>query len=355
MYYTAEEYFKNKFDATYRPFAFRAQSSKEYTKWKKDFKPLLERLLGFQNMSFCDPDIAILSFEDMGDYTREKLLITTEPGIKMPFYLLKPKHVALKEKFPIMIAPHGHESNGKNAVCGNDMGSQEIKNTIRKYNYDYGIQFVKEGFIVFCPDARGFGERAEKYTQNQQSLLESSCAYLNAMAYPLGLNVTGMWTWDLMRLLDYALTRNDVDVSRINCAGLSGGGLQTLWFGAMDERVKTMIISGYFYGYKQSILEEHHCSCNYVPELWNYADIGDVAALLANRNVFIETGDKDEINGREGLRNVTSQVEIVKGAARLLDNQKNVTHHVFSGPHKWCGKEAVPWITHINFKEALPR
>ena len=349
MYYTTEEYFKARFDETRRPFAFRAKTVKEYVKWKRDFKSLLENLLGFGKMTRCAPGPKSLAVESMDGYTREKILISTEPGIEMPFYVLKPRSAGSDEKLPVVIAPHGHGSNGKNAVCGIDKGRGKMKATIAEYNYDYGVQFVKKGFIVFCPDARGFGERAEKYHQDENSLLESSCAYINYMAFPLGFCVAGMWTWDLMRLLDYALMRDDVDADRVNCAGLSGGGMQTLWLGAMDERVKNLIISGYFYGYRQSLLEMCNCSCNYVPGLWENADIGDVGALLADRGVFIETGDIDPLNGSGGLENVYPPIHTVRKAAGLFGNEGNIVHHVFPGPHRWCGEKSIPWIVGKNF------
>ena len=51
---------------------------------------------------------------------------------------------------------------------------------------------------------------------------------------------------------------------------------------ALDDRVKCAVVSGYFYGYKQSLLEQHqNCSCNYVPRLYEHVDMGDVGALIA--------------------------------------------------------------------------
>ena len=77
---------------------------------------------------------------------------------------------------------------------------------------------------------------------------------LNHMAMPLGQTVTGMWTWDLMRLIDHVETRPECDASRIGCAGLSGGGLRTLWLAALDERIRCAVVSGYFYRYRESLL-----------------------------------------------------------------------------------------------------
>jgi len=350
MYYTALPYFRRRFDAAYRPYAFRARTAEEYACWRRDFRARLSTLLGFDKMLPCAPEPESLGTERLEGYTREKMVISTEPGVKMPFYVLRPDTAKPGERLPAVLAPHGHGSYGKAAVCGIDYGDARLRQSIDELNYDYGVQLVRAGFLVFCPDARGFGERAEPGRQSKERLLDCSCSILNAMAYPLGMNVTGMWAWDLMRLIDYALTRGDADPGRLNCAGLSGGGMQTLWLTAMDERVKNAIISGYFYGYKQSLLEMNkNCSCNYVPGLWEAADIGDVAALCAGRGVFIETGDIDPLNGADGLDNVFPQLETVRRAAGLLGNEANILHHVFHGPHMWCGERSVPWLREKNF------
>ena len=43
--------------------------------------------------------------------------------------------------------------------------------------------------------------------------------------------------WDLMRLLDYLSTRDDVDTSRVGATGISLGGMHAWLWAAADERV----------------------------------------------------------------------------------------------------------------------
>lgn len=175
----------------------------------------------------------------------------------------------------------------------------------------------------------------------------SSCRELNQMAISLGLTVTGMWVFDLMRLIDYMETREDCDLSRLGCAGLSGGGLQTLWLSAMDDRVKAAVVSGYFYGYHDSLLLlSGNCSCNYVPHLWETVDMGDIAALIAPRPLMIETGDQDPLNGRGGVENVVSQLEITRRAYRLFHAEENLAHSLNHGAHRWYGRDAYGFMTH---------
>jgi hypothetical protein len=130
---------------------------------------------------------------------------------------------------------------------------------------------------------------------------------------------------------------------------LSGGGLQTLWTAALDERIQIAVISGYFYGFKQSLLELHNnCSCNYVPHLWEHVDIGDIASLIAPRRLLIETGDQDELNGRDGLDNVFPQIKTVEKAYRLYEKLQNLKHFIGHGAHQWFGNDVIEWLRVIQ-------
>ena len=53
---------------------------------------------------------------------------------------------------------------------------------------------------------------------------------------PLGQPIAGMWTWDLMRLVDVVAARAEVDPHRIGCAGLSVS--QTLYLVTIDPRIQ---------------------------------------------------------------------------------------------------------------------
>lgn len=214
---------------------------------------------------------------------------------------------------------------------------------IEQYHYDYGVQIARQGVITACPDARGFGERREPAVQSEGRTLDGSCHHLMLGGTPLGLTVQGMWTWDLLRLLDHLTTDPRVDAERVGCAGLSGGGLQTLNLTALDPRVRVAVVSGYFYGVREALMVQNgNCACNMVPHLWAAFDIGDIGAMIAGRNLFLETGDTDPLNGASGLENVYSQVAIARRAFDLLGG--DLHHRVFSGGHRWHGIESIPYL-----------
>ncbi|MCR1842242.1 dienelactone hydrolase family protein [Murimonas intestini] len=347
-YYTAQEHFERIFANTKRTHEFIASDTAEFGAWSESLRLKLNELMGTDQMTLCPPRPRVAEEIACDGYVRKKILIDTEEDITMPFYMLIPSGVYKGEKRTALIACHGHSSCGKEAVAG-VREKTAVAGTIEDYNYNYGEEFARRGYIVFAPDARGFGERREKYDQGDEpeKLLSSSCAYLNVMAMSLGQTVIGMWVWDLMRLADFALSCECVN-GHVVCAGLSGGGMQSLMLAAMDVRIECCIISGYFYGYLQSLLINYNCHCNYVPNLWKTADIGDIGALISPRPVLIETGNKDSLNGQDGLGNVLPQIEKVRKAMKLFGKEDNLYHDIFEGEHKWHGDKAYQWmISHM--------
>lgn len=338
--YSVQPYLQKRFDDVGKALRFHGQSAADVAAWRTSSRAALERLLGMDTMKTCGLDPKVTDRVDCGDYTRERVEIHTEPGIVMPIFVLVPK--TGNAPFPVVICPHGHSGGGKAAVAG--IGTEpKIADAIKNFNYDYGVAFCRAGCIAICPDARGFGERQENAAK--RDILNSSCQWINQMALPLGQTVTGMWVWDLKRAADYADSRVDCDAKRIGCAGLSGGGLQTLWFTALDDRIKAAVVSGYFYGVKESLLDMHtNCSCNYVPHLWENADHGDLGALIAPRPLMVQTGDEDNLNGAGNLDNVKPQIDLARRAYDALGARENLHHDIFHGPHRWDSTHAVPWL-----------
>lgn len=345
-YYTSTGHLLEVYDRESRKLGLKAESIAEYEEWKKAARARLSDITGICRMEKCGLKAQRLESVQMDGYRRDKMLIQTEPDVWMPFYVLIPDGIKPGEKRPCMIAPHGHGSAGKFSPSGRS-DIPAVADQIRVYNYDYGVQYTREGFIAFCPDARAFGERREwmKQSDDEDNFLTSTCVQLNHMAICLGRSLTGMWIWDLMRLIDYIETREDCDAGRVGCGGLSGGGLQTLWVSAMDDRVKCAVVSGYFYGYKDSLLRlSGNCGCNYVPHLWENVDMGDLGALIAPRPLLIETGTKDPLNGERGMANVKEQLEITSKAYKLFGAEDRLYHHVFEGEHLWNGEKTYEFI-----------
>lgn len=354
-YFTLTSFIEDFYDATCRQFKFTGSTENELLEWQKKSRSKLSEIIGldllqdyFSSQDFGDP--YPLPDYDRNTYrndvfTREKLYLRIERDIVVPLYLFMPNDLEENEKRPVILAPHGHGGCGKYATAGIKGKYKQVDESIEYHDYNYGEHFASLGCIVLCPDAAGFGERREAYLQNDSSVLAASCQMLSHILNPLGLSMQGVFTHDLMRLTNYALSLPNADPERLYCIGLSGGGLQTLIFTALEPRIKKAIISGYFYGVKDALLRQPlNCSCNFSYKLWSNFDMGDIACMIYPRTFLIETGDADNLNGKSGLSNVKSQIDIARSAYALGGFSDRVVHHIYPGPHKWYGIDADKFL-----------
>jgi len=349
-FYSTLRAMQERFDAEERRSRFQAGTMEEYLTWKHNTRKLLGELIGLPKMQSCDLLPETLEVVHLpGGILREKVVIQVEPGIFMPFFILIPQKIRIG-KVQCFIALPGHQGAGKFSVAG-CYDIPAAMDCIEKFHYDYGMQLAKEGFVTFCPDCRGFGERREAALQKDEeaSFKNGSCYQISHMAEPLGMTLTGMNTWDIFRLLDYIKTRSEWSTNHIGCLGFSGGGMQTLWAAALDDRISVSVISGYLYGYKEALLERNgNCNCNYVPHLWEHVDMGDIAALLAPRPVWVQSCREDHLNGTRGIANVTDQLDIMKKAYRLYQAEHRIYHEICPGGHQWHDENLKEYLQKLD-------
>ena len=321
MYYTTLDYYLDLFDRSEREYAFKAKSLEEYNEWKRALRMRLSEIAGLNRCMPCVPVHELVRVEQVEGFHAEYHVLQTEPGVLMPFYLLNPK---TSGKHPVLIVAHGHGGGKREMLSGQGGFIREA---------------LEEGFIVACPDERGSGDRREYPEQGDapEAVRSNSHRELMQLGINFGRTVIGEAVWDLMRLADWLLARPEAD-SFLACAGMSGGGQQTLWFAALDDRVCAAITSGYFYGVRDSLIAmPENCACNFVPHFFETADMGELGALIAPRPFFVESGQQDPLAGKRGISNVTEQLAVTRKAYHLFDAEDNIVHSVHNGGHEWRG------------------
>lgn len=339
-----------KFDRFARQDCFRGQSVEEFEEWREKTRRLLFGLLGLEKMEECDlHPITMEEAVTLPDgIRREHIRIQTEPDIWMTMYLLIPADADPNTR--LFLCPPGHNGAGKYTVAGlGEYGA--IKEKIEQYQYDYGMQLAKKGFVAVCPDCRGFGERREEVADAKDPVLglKGDCYWLAHMGEPLGIPAAGMLVWDLMRLIDYLELRNEWDTEHIGCLGFSGGGMQTLYLAALDERIQYAVISGYMYGFRDALLTlNRNCSCNYIPHLWEHLDMGDIASLIAPRPLVIQSCRQDRLNGPRGIVNAVEQAAVIEKAYRLCHAERLPLHDICEGGHQWHGERLDMYLKYIG-------
>ncbi len=103
------------------------------------------------------------------------------------------------------------------------------------------LNLVRKGFIVFAVDPIGQGERLQYYDPAQKRSLvggpTTEHSYLGKQCFLAGSSAAHYFAWDGIRAIDYLVTRPEIDSARIGATGISGGGTQTSYVSALDDRV----------------------------------------------------------------------------------------------------------------------
>jgi dienelactone hydrolase len=93
----------------------------------------------------------------------------------------------------------------------------------------------------------------------------------------------GVYLVEDQRALDVLSSRPGVDPTRLGCAGLSGGGMRTVFLGGLDERIKVAVAVGFMTTWRDFLLDKAftHTWMTYVPLLPRELDFPEILALRA--------------------------------------------------------------------------
>ena len=256
-------------------------------------------------------------------YRVEKLIFQTRPGVWMTANAYVPDK-AKTEKVPAILHVHGHWAGAKQdrVVQSRCIGS------------------VKHGFFVLVVDAFGAGERGIN-----EKLGEYHGEMTGATLFPIGLPLSGLQVYENMRAVDYLQTRPEVDGKHIGITGASGGGNQTMYAGAFDERfgcvVPTCSVGTY-----DSYLGAACCMCEVVPGAVRFTEEGDVLSLAAGRGAMITSATRDAFQFSVGEAKKT--FARVDSVATLLGKPDGAKHTIIESGHDYnqAMREAMyGWMT----------
>ncbi|MEW6072837.1 MAG: acetylxylan esterase [Planctomycetota bacterium] len=290
--------------------AHRAIAGRQDTapRWKEERARLKERLAGALGLDPPPPRTPLaartIGTIERDGYRVERVVFESRPGFPVPANVYVPAGVG---PFPAVLCPVGHWAHAK---------AQDVVQA-------RCIGFAKQGFLVLTYDPFGQGERAVEGNGHDE-YFRGILAGANNMTYMV---------WDTVRALDYLLERGDVDGSRIGCTGASGGGLNTLYAAAFDERIAVAAPVVYVTRLRE-FLETRigHCPCSHVNGLAAEMDMGDVVALIAPRPVLLVTATQDPSFTPAGARAAAEQA---RGAYALDHRPDRLAVREFATGHDY--------------------
>ena len=207
--------------------------------------------------------------EDLPEYRIKKFRFEILPGWFCPALLYEPKNLNNDQKLPVVINVNGHDPKGKAAP----------------YKQIRCIHQARNGMIAVNVEWIGMGQFHNR--MSHYKLAQLDLCGVSGLA-PFYLNVS--------RALDAALTHPNADPERVAVAGLSGGGWQTIFFSALDTRVK---LANPVAGYSSFKTRARHTSdlgdSEQTPnDLATLADYTHLTALLADRALLLTKNAKDK-------------------------------------------------------------
>ncbi len=278
--------------------SLRMEEGADIKKWQKKARKKLMDLLGLP-FEKCEENFNLEYTKRRANFTEYRFTFQSEEGYTVPCHLWKPKK---RGKLATMICLQGH-SKGMHISMGRPKyPGDEV--TAFSGDRDFANQCIREGVCALVIEQRNFGECGSKEDGNPNCYESSMAALLT------GRTTIGERVWDVSRAIDATLGHfRFVDKKRIYCMGNSGGGTATIYAAAIDTRIAAAMPSCALCTYRDSIAAMYHCACNYVPNIANFFDMGDLLGLVAPRPVSVVAGAEDKIFPLTGVK---ESVEVAK-------------------------------------------
>src|SRR6266446_3131484 len=219
----------------------------------------------------CPLEVRAEPETDCGSYVRRFITYASEPGSRVPAYLLIPKiALAQRKRVPGILALHPTDA---------EQGHRVVIDSVRDYYAAYARELAERGFVVLAP---------------AYPLLANYQPDLRALGYQSG---TMKAIWDNVRGLDLLESLPFVKKDKFGAMGHSLGGHNAIYTGVFDQRIKVVVSSCGFDSYEDYMGGniKGWTSERYMPRLLEYQnrlreipfDFHELIGALAPRPVFI--------------------------------------------------------------------
>lgn len=299
------------------------ESKDEWLKWQAMVrKKLSETIRNFPENQPLNPRITGVLKED--GYRIEKVIYESIPGYYVTGALYIPD--GQTGRAPAIFYACGHSEEGFRVAI---------------YQHII-INLVKKGFVVFTIDPMGQGERYEYWDRNENKPVfpvpDHQHSYAGAQCFISGYSIASYFIWDVIRGIDYMLTRKEVDPDRIGLTGRSGGGNLTAYVGAIDDRVLAAAPECYITNYKYlcKTIGPQCAEQNLYQMVHNGLDHPDFIIARAPKPTLIISTTRDffSIQGARESYHEASKIYKALHADNMLNMVEDDTVHASTGKNR---------------------
>ena len=253
-------------------------------------------------------------------YRIEKILFESRPGMFVTGNLYLPDESRFPAPHPAAIEVCGHSRTGKNSP---------------KYQR-MAILLAKNGVAAFVVDPLGQGERFQSPEEdaNLDSPVRNHLRQ-GVLAVLLGKNLAGFEIWDTMRAIDYLATRPDLRKDGYGTLGNSGGGTQSVFLAALDDRITATATSCFLSNLREQTMWRLLADC----EQLIFGQLSDgfnhASYPLMNGNPVMMLGRRDDMIPYSGT---LATARLLRDVGRNLDRDGWYSFVESPGPHGYNEK-----------------
>jgi len=314
---------------------FAGTTAADCRQWQHAFSARLRELLGPYNPP-ARWETSLEDAVDFEDHRRESLVLKAEGLRQLPVYLLTPKP-AREGKRPGILALHGHGRWGNDPVVG-IAKTPEARAELERARYDYGLQLVRQGYVVAAPCFTPFGRRLD---DEKAYGGEDPCAVTFVRMIALGRLLIAENLRDALWSFELITRQATVDPKRIGCVGLSYGGRMTMLTTALEPRIRVAVISGALNLIQERIEGRYGCGAQIIPGLLKFGDVPEISSLIAPHPCLWEVGTRDSLMVKD---RIGIALERIRRAYRAFSAEDALRVDFFDGEHRWNGVKAYPLL-----------
>ncbi len=144
----------------------------------------------------------------------------------------------------------------------------------------------------------------------------------------------GVYVVEDQRALDVLCSRPGVNTARVGCAGLSGGGMRTVFLAGLDDRIRCAVAVGFMTTWRDFLLDKcfTHTWMAYVPLLPKDLDFPEILALRAPKPTMVQSCTEDPLYTLSEMKRADAMIADVFRRANARDKYSG---KFYPGGHKF--------------------